>query len=155
MLVTFFCTMSVSIISKILCGWPMINLQNSKICIREWTCISIYQKKSRKQQVSFFHISIILAILSYCKGQLISKANCQAVNSSKIRTNEFVFTTMRRVFVRFLREFSARKKKRFEIFWPLACKILLFGKIGPIFVSSLLLGSLGFGTLRLFGYAMN
>ena len=36
------------------------------------------------------------------KGQLISKANCQAVNSSKKRTNEFVFTTMRRVFVRFL-----------------------------------------------------
>ena len=25
------------------------------------------------------------------KGQLISKANCQAVNSSKKRTNEFVF----------------------------------------------------------------
>ena len=38
------------------------------------------------------------------KGQLISKANCQAVNSSKKRTNEFVFTTMRRVFVRFLEE---------------------------------------------------
>ena len=32
------------------------------------------------------------------KGQLISKANCQAENSSKKRTNEFVFTTMRRVF---------------------------------------------------------
>ena len=31
--------------------------------------------------------------------QLISKANCQAVNSSKKRTNEFVFTNMRRVFV--------------------------------------------------------
>ena len=38
------------------------------------------------------------------KGHLISKANCQAVNSSKKRTNEFVFTTMRRVFVRFLEE---------------------------------------------------
>ena len=33
------------------------------------------------------------------KGQLILKANCQAVNSSKNRTNEFVFTSLRRVFV--------------------------------------------------------
>ena len=44
------------------------------------------------------------------KGQLISKANCQAVNSSKKRTNEFVFTTMRRVFVRFLEEIEDSKK---------------------------------------------
>ena len=39
-----------------------------------------------------------------CKGQIISKANCQTVNSSKKRTNEFDFTTMRRVFVHFLEE---------------------------------------------------
>ena len=51
---------------------------------------------------------------SHTKGQLISKANCQAEDSSKKRTNEFVFTSMRRVFVRFLEESSARKK-RFEI----------------------------------------
>ena len=44
------------------------------------------------------------------KGQLISKANCQAEDSSKKRTNEFVFTSMRRVFVRFLEESSARQK---------------------------------------------
>ena len=44
------------------------------------------------------------------KGQLISKANCQALNSSKKRTNEFVFTTMRRVFVRFLEEIEDSKK---------------------------------------------
>ena len=48
--------------------------------------------------------------LSSGKGQLISKANCQAEESSKKRTNEFVFTSMRRVFVRFLEESSARKK---------------------------------------------
>ena len=48
------------------------------------------------------------------KGQLISKANCQAEDSSKKRTNEFVFTIMRRVFVRSLEESSARKK-HFEI----------------------------------------
>ena len=52
---------------------------------------------------------------TYTKGQLISKANCQAENSSKKRTNEFVFTSMRRVFVCFLGESSARKK-RFEIY---------------------------------------
>ena len=44
------------------------------------------------------------------KGQLISKANCQAVNSSKKRTNEFVFTTTRRVFVRFLDKIEDKKK---------------------------------------------
>ena len=48
------------------------------------------------------------------KGQLISKANCQAEDSSKKRTNEFIFTSMRCVFVRFLEESSARKN-RFEI----------------------------------------
>jgi hypothetical protein len=44
------------------------------------------------------------------KGQLISKANCQAVDSSNKRTNEFVFTTMRCVFVRFLEEIEGSKK---------------------------------------------
>ena len=43
-------------------------------------------------------------------GHLILKANYQAVNASKKRTNEFVFTSMRRVFVRFLEESLARKK---------------------------------------------
>ena len=49
------------------------------------------------------------------KGQLTSKKNCQAEDSPKKRMNEFVFTTMRRVFVRFLGESSARKK-HFEIY---------------------------------------
>ena len=44
------------------------------------------------------------------KGQLISKANCQAVNSSKKRTNEFVFTTMWHVFFGFLEEIEVTKK---------------------------------------------
>ena len=48
--------------------------------------------------------------LQLSKGQIISKANCQAQNSSKKRTNEFVFTTMRRVFVRFLEEIEDNKK---------------------------------------------
>ena len=36
------------------------------------------------------------------KGQLISKTDCQAEDSPKKQASEFVFTSMRRVFVRFL-----------------------------------------------------
>ena len=53
------------------------------------------------------------------KGQLISKANCKAVNSSKKRTNEFVFTTMRRVFVLFRKKLKT-PKGHFEIIGPLS-----------------------------------
>ena len=42
--------------------------------------------------------------------QLFSKANFQALNFSKKRTNEFVFSCMRRVFVRFLEEIKDSKK---------------------------------------------
>ena len=45
-----------------------------------------------------------------CKGQIISKANCQAMNSSKERTNELVFTTMRLFFVSLLEEIEDTKK---------------------------------------------
>ena len=56
-----------------------------------------------KYDVGFLTHNFI--ILYYpIKGQLISKAKCQAVNSSKKRTNEFDFTTKRLVFVRFLEE---------------------------------------------------
>ena len=55
---------------------------------------------------------------SNAKGQLILKAICQAEDSSKKWTTEFVFTSKWRVFVRFFEESSARKK-RFEIIWPL------------------------------------
>ena len=48
------------------------------------------------------------------KGQLISKANYQVVNSSKNRMNEFVFTTMRRVFVRFWKKLKT-PKSHFDI----------------------------------------
>ena len=47
---------------------------------------------------------VYLVQKAYAKGQLISKANCRAMNFSKKQKNEFVFTTMRRVFVRFLEE---------------------------------------------------
>ena len=54
--------------------------------------------------------NVSLQFFKQCKGQLILKANCQAVNSSKKRTNEFVFTTMGRVFVCFLEEIEDTKK---------------------------------------------
>ena len=43
-------------------------------------------------------------------GRLISKANCQAMNSFKKWMNEFIFTTIRRVFVRFLEEIEDSRK---------------------------------------------
>ena len=39
------------------------------------------------------HYNLVILTLK-AKGQLISKANCQAVNSPKKRMNEFVFPTM-------------------------------------------------------------
>ena len=57
------------------------------------------------ERALFFHI------ISYQpKGQLISKANCQAEDSPKKRMNEFVFTTMRHVFVHFLEGINDTKK---------------------------------------------
>ena len=44
------------------------------------------------------------------KGQLISKVNCQAMNSSKKRMNGIIFTSVRCVFVRFLEEIEEAKK---------------------------------------------
>ena len=68
----------------------------------------------KPQKVEKFHFTwcghIGFRTRYYVKGQLISKANYQAVNSSKKRTNEFVFTTMRCVFVRFLEEIENTKK---------------------------------------------
>ena len=54
-------------------------------------------------------LHVVLIFMS-SKGQLNSKANGQAVNSSKKRTNEFIFATMRHVFVRFLEEIEDTKK---------------------------------------------
>ena len=52
-------------------------------------------------------INVIVFFL-ITKGQLISKENCQAVNSSKKLTNEFIFTS---VFVCFLEEIEDSKMK--------------------------------------------
>ena len=60
-------------------------------------------KHSKKVEVRYnaFEVS---------KGLFISKANCQALNSSKDRTNEFGFTSMGRGFVCFLEEIEDSKK---------------------------------------------
>ena len=70
-----------------------------------------------------------------CKGQLISKANCQAVNSSKKRTNEFVFTTMRRVFVCFLEEIEDSKKafRNYLTFRSQNCQLAIVRPPSPDF----------------------
>ena len=80
------------------------------------------------------------------KGQLLSKANCQAKDSSKKRPNEFVFTSMRRVFVLFLRILGQKKTFReylafnFLRFFTRFCFLLFFfGKkscIANFFVKS-------------------
>ena len=54
-----------------------------------------------------FFTSMAVRCQKCYKGQIISKANCQALNSSKKWTNEFVFTTMK------------TQKRNFEINWLL------------------------------------
>ena len=51
------------------------------------------------------------------KGQLILKAKCQAMNSSKRRRNELVFTTMQRVFGFFWKTLKTTKR-HFESICP-------------------------------------
>ena len=49
----------------------------------------------------FFPKFIGVQLFVLPKGQLISKANCHSLNSSKKRTNEFVLISIRRVFICF------------------------------------------------------
>ena len=75
--------------------------------------ISTFIALTNKYTMKFLRNSVEVA-----KCQLILKAKCQAMNSSKRRTNELVFTNMQCVFIRFLEESSARIFF-FEIIWPL------------------------------------
>ena len=54
-------------------------------------CVYLANTKIAKGIYKKYFISILF--MSLAKGQLISKANCQAEDSSKKRMNEFVFTT--------------------------------------------------------------
>ena len=49
----------------------------------------------------------------HAKGQLIWKANCQAVKSFKKQMNEFAFTTIRRVFLGFLEDIKDNRKDEY------------------------------------------
>ena len=105
-------------ISKIFCdplpvwGNPNLIINQCSWCISSWVDAN-YEHSEHSWSPSAIAPhnggQRLLELVS-TKGQLISKANCQAVNSSKKRTNEFVFTTMRHVFVRFLEEIEDTKK---------------------------------------------
>ena len=67
----------------------------------------------------YFGVIKVLFFLWKTKAQLISKCFLgPSISSKKKRTNEFVFTSMRIVFVRFWRK-SMTPKNHFEINWPL------------------------------------
>ena len=85
----------------------------------KWQSLFVFWVKKGPQKMFWKRKSSFECAISYIlKDQIISKANCQAVNSSKKQTNEFVFTSIRRVFIHFLEE-SLPEKKRYEIIWPL------------------------------------
>ena len=67
-----------------------------------WNFLFFFNLQYYLVQLFQFLIFSLLCLIS--KGQLISKRNSQAEDSPEKRTNEFVFTSMRRVFVRFLGE---------------------------------------------------
>ena len=76
------------------------------------SCISIihiscffFDPKTYTRLRASIHYNLIVV-----KGQLISNANCQAMNSSKKRMNEFVFISIRCVFVCILEEIEDSKK---------------------------------------------
>ena len=83
--------------------WGSNNMANCKTHPR---VSGVYSEVSNKHRVFL----ILFQKLFSAKGQIISKANCQAEDSPKKRTNEFVFTTMGRDFVRFWVEIEGTKK---------------------------------------------
>ena len=68
----------------------------------KWNSESLLYILYKDFPVSVVSISTFFSLVQCTKGQLISKRNSQA-------EDEFVFTSMRRVFVRFLGESSALK----------------------------------------------
>ena len=90
--------------------WSLIQNLFWKLAISCNFCMLYYLIIVYAEIMSFGLHYVWAKILRVLRGQLNSKANCQAKDSPKKRTNEFVFTSMRRVFVRFLGESSAKKK---------------------------------------------
>ena len=103
---------------------------NPRSCWRHWRGQSLMfdlvmvVTAQRYVLIRFCPVIDSISTLKFChavkiKGQLISKANCQEMNSSKKWTNEFVFTTMQRFFCLFLGRNWRHQKKPFQITWPL------------------------------------
>ena len=65
---------------------------------------------SRVSHIELEHPVYHIFRLTCYKGQIISKANCQAIISSKKQMKKFIFTTMQCVFVPFLEEIEDSKK---------------------------------------------
>ena len=86
-----------------LAGSHTLHKRIAMLCLNEHCYYFMYCVGSTKRWCQNALLSI------FTKGQLVSKANCQVVNSSKKRTNEFVFTSIRHVFVRFLEEIEDSK----------------------------------------------
>ena len=86
-----------------------------------------FQKLYTKLAGKFLFIKYWLSEIWFSKGQTKSKLFFQADVSSKKRTNEFNFTTIRLVFVCIWRKLKT-PKRHFEINWPLV--------IGKLFKSS-------------------
>ena len=74
-----------------------------------------WRGERRHNGVKIFVISHLNLVTP--KGQLISKANCQAVNSSKKRTNSFLLLCDVFSFI-FWKKLKT-PKRHFEIIWPL------------------------------------
>ena len=75
---------------------------------RSWILWQFKAKLGSMEFIKMFDIKYFCIFVS--KGKLILKASCQAEDSSKNRTNEFVFTGMRHVFVRFFWRILGQKK---------------------------------------------
>ena len=68
--------------------------------------------------------------IDFDKGQVISKGLLVSSNSPKKQTNEFLFTTTTKSFIRFLGEFEDTKNP-FEITWPLQITMVLQNLFQP------------------------
>ena len=109
------CILKRSKIRKILARFLKLRWQIKKYRRTAILTVSLKVSKSRKLNTKFSNTpknqrNFVQFFALVSKGQLISKANCQSEDSSKKRTNELIFTTMWRVFVRFLEEIEDSKK---------------------------------------------
>ena len=109
----------------------LILFDSLQIRYKVWLVTTSYPKKnmwagSWGVNMGHYHTSIAPSPFHpHSKGQLISKANCQAVNSSKKWTNEFVLLVCDVFLFVFWKKLKT-SKKLFEIVWPLAKAHLLY-----------------------------